>query len=200
VDLMLEDALREAAATEDRVVATLERLAEVSSTRHLILASHDDDSAERVELMYGLGCRMAEFPLTVDAARRARELGMRVSMGAANAYRGGSLSGNAGTLDLLQLGFVDILIADYYAPAMLAALYRIVALGLGDLPTIARLLTKNPAEAVGLDDRGEIVPGRRADLLVVDDSGPYPTLFGTMVRGDWAYAGGWLPTPTTLDA
>ena len=38
---------------------------------------------------------------------------------------------------------------------------------MGGLPGAIRLVTKNPAEAVGLSDRGEIAIGRRADLVRV---------------------------------
>ena len=36
-----------------------------------------------------------------------------------------------------------------------------------NLATAIRTVTKRPAEAVGLDDRGEIAVGRRADLIRV---------------------------------
>lgn len=191
IDLMLDDALREAAATEDRVVATLERLVEVRASRpdhRPILMSHDDDSAERVDHMHGLGCRLAEFPLTFEAAQRARDLGMAIQMGAANAFRGGSLSNNVGARDLLARGLVDILVADYHAPAMLAAVDTIVALDLATLPGAVNLVTRNPAEAVGLSDRGAIIPGRRADLLVIAPTAPYRSVQATFVGGAARYA------------
>lgn len=183
IDALVEDAIREAAATEAIVEATLRDLAEVGDWRGVSLASHDDDSAARVELMHRLGCSIAEFPLTLEAAARARALGMKVAMGAANALRGGSLSGNVGSRELLADGLVDILVADYYAPALLAAVFRLVELGLADLPAATRLVTANPAAAVGLTDRGEIAVGRRADLIVVDAAGADAAVAATLVDG-----------------
>ena len=192
IDAAIAADLRRAAATEQVVTETLARLARLRGERELILVSHDDDTPERVELMHDLGCRIAEFPLTVEAAARAKALGMTVAMGAANALRGGSLSGNVGARDLLARGLVDVLVADYSAPALLAALFRIVALGLATLPAATRLVTANPAAAVGLHDRGAIEPGRRADLVAVEQVSAIPLAAATMVGGRWAYLVGGL--------
>ncbi len=191
VDLMLDDALREAAATEFRVHDALDRLQQVHREHpdhSPILVSHDDDTAERVDLMHSLGCRLAEFPLTLEAAQRARELGMAIEMGAANVLRGGSLSNNIGGRELLARGLVDILLADYHAPALLAAVDKIVELNLATLPEAVALMTNNPAQAVGLTDRGALLPGRRADLIIVAPTAPYRSVEATIVAGGQRYA------------
>ena len=193
LDMMLDDALREAAATEYRVHDALDRLRRVQREQpghSPILVSHDDDTAERVDLMHGLGCRLAEFPLTLEAAERARELGMAIEMGAANVLRDGSLSNNIGGRELLARGLVDILVADYHAPALLAAVDKIVDLDLATLPEAAALMTHNPAQAVGLTDRGALLPGRRADLIVVAPTVPYRSVEATFVAGGLRYAAG----------
>lgn len=59
--------------TEHTVEWMYSRLAAEARARGFTLISHDDDSAEKVEVMYGLGCRMAEFPVTIEAAMHARE-------------------------------------------------------------------------------------------------------------------------------
>jgi len=176
------------ASTAGLVEETLRRVAGQAARRRAILVSHDDDSPERVALMHRLGCRIAEFPVTVEAAAQARRCGMAIAMGAANAFRGGSLTGNAGALDLLGRGLVDILVADYAAPALLAALFRIVDLDLADLPAATRLVTANPAAAVGLLDRGTIGPGKRADLVAVEHRRGVPVPTATMVGGEWRLA------------
>src|SRR5262249_44155523 len=149
-----------------------------------------DDSVERVELMHSLGCRIAEFPVTVEAAARAAEVGMHVAMGAPNALRGGSLSGNASALDLLRRGLVDVLVADYHAPALLSPIFRVVELGLADLTRATRLLTLNPAAAVQLNDRGAVEVGRRADLIVVELHDRIPVVNATLVAGELRYTAG----------
>jgi alpha-D-ribose 1-methylphosphonate 5-triphosphate diphosphatase len=41
-----------------------------------------------------------------------------------------------------------------------------------------------PAHAVGLDDRGRIAPGRRADLILVDDAiADRPRIVAVLVAG-----------------
>jgi alpha-D-ribose 1-methylphosphonate 5-triphosphate diphosphatase len=179
-----------AARTEQTAMDTLRRVSDLRRQRDVILVSHDDDTPERVNLMYDLGCRIAEFPLTLDAAAQAKALGMQIVMGAANVYRGGSTSGNVGALELLAHRLVDILVADYSAPTLLAALFRLAASGVVDLPTAAGLLTRNPAMAVGLHDRGAIHCGLRADFVVVEERLGTPLAVAVMVAGQWRYSTG----------
>ena len=190
LDRTIAAQVRNAAATEAEALALAERLGKQARRRGVILSSHDDDTPERVDLMRRLGCTIAEFPITIAAAQRASEQDMLIAMGAPNAVRGGSLTGNASALDLLARGLVDILIADYHASSMLAAVFRVVELGLLDLPAALRLVTETPARAVGLADRGTIAPGQRADLIVVEPHGRRSTVAATIVRGALIYASG----------
>ncbi len=51
------------------------------------------------------------------------------------------------------------------------------------MPRAIATVTQNPARAAGLEDRGQIAPGLRADLIrfqMMDDT---PVLRGTWVRG-----------------
>ena len=190
IDAVVAERVRKAVESEGLVTATLVAVAEAARARGLILSSHDDDTPERVDQMRDLGCTIAEFPITLAAAERARERGMSIAMGAPNALQGRSLSGNASALDLLARGLVDLLVADYHASSLLAAVFLIVARGLADLPTATRLVSLTPAEAVGLTDRGAIVAGRRADLLVVEEHGGLPIVAATFLCGAVSYAGG----------
>lgn len=173
--------------TEHQVEITYARLAVEAARRDFTLASHDDDTPEKVEVMHQLGCRMAEFPVSRDAARRARELGMLVSMGAPNAVRGGSLTGNVGTLDLAREGLVDILIADYHAPSLLYAAWMIARAGDATLPEAVAMLGANPAKAANLHDRGALMPGLRADVIVVEEIGDVPTVSAHIVAGSMQF-------------
>jgi alpha-D-ribose 1-methylphosphonate 5-triphosphate diphosphatase len=190
MDELVARRLRRAEETEDIVTTNLRRLAVEGPRRRLILVSHDDDTIERVDLMNDLGCRIAEFPITLEAAERAVHHGMSIAMGAPNALRGGSLTGNASALDLLARGLVHILVADYHAPALLAALFRAVDQNLTDLVAGARLLTLNPATAVGLTDRGAIEAGRRADLIVLERHAGIPVVDATLLAGTLRYTAG----------
>ena len=165
VDGMLQTIARRAADTET-LPAIYGRLRAEHERQPLIVATHDDDSAQKVDFGWNLGARVAEFPVTVEAARRQRELGMPILVGAPNIVRGGSQSGNLDARELIQLGLADIICADYHAPSLLPSAFRLVNEGMMDLPSAIRMLTLNPARAVGLTDRGAIESGLSADLLI----------------------------------
>jgi alpha-D-ribose 1-methylphosphonate 5-triphosphate diphosphatase len=54
------------------------------------LGSHDDTKIEHVLEAKMFGATLSEMPTTIEAARKAKELGMYVCMGAPNYYMGGS--------------------------------------------------------------------------------------------------------------
>ena len=165
VDGMIAIIAKRAADTET-LPAIYGRLRVEHERQPLIIATHDDDSAQKVDFGWNLGARVAEFPVTVEAARRQRELGMPILVGAPNIVRGGSQSGNLDARDLIQLGLADIICADYHAPSLFPSAFRLADEGLMDLPAAIRMLTLNPARAVGLIDRGAVEPGLSADLVL----------------------------------
>jgi len=144
------------------------RAAVVSLAREhsLTLASHDDATEAHVAEAVDDGMAIAEFPTTVEAARASHEAGLQVLMGAPNIVRGESHSGNVSARELGQHGFLDILSSDYVPGSLLygALLLEQSATGIA-LPQAIASVTRNPARAVGLEDRGEIAPGLRADLV-----------------------------------
>lgn len=135
----------------------------------LPVLSHDDTDVDHVEEAVAEGIQISEFPCTVEAARRARHHNMTIVGGAPNVLRGGSQSGNVSVKDLLAENLVDILASDYVPRSMLDAIFMIAddESFEQDLSDAARMVSKNPAEAAGLSDRGEIAVGKRADLLHV---------------------------------
>ncbi|MGU3495781.1 alpha-D-ribose 1-methylphosphonate 5-triphosphate diphosphatase [Xanthobacteraceae bacterium A53D] len=141
----------------------------------IVLASHDDATPAHVAEAIGDGIAIAEFPTTVEAARLSHEAGIRVLMGAPNMVRGGSHTGNASAEELAKLGLLDILSSDYVPASLLWAPFDLArrAPEIG-LPAAVRLVTKNPADAASLSDRGEIAPGKRADLVRVAMAGDIP--------------------------
>ncbi|MGO2684128.1 MAG: alpha-D-ribose 1-methylphosphonate 5-triphosphate diphosphatase [Microbacterium sp.] len=143
------------------------QLAERASARGITMAAHDDATQAHVDEATALGVRISEFPTTADAARAARAAAQLVVSGAPNIVRGGSHSGNVAAVDLLKEGLLDILSSDYVPASSLQAAFHLVGRGDVALPSVSRLLSANPARAVGLDDRGAIVPGLRADLIRV---------------------------------
>jgi alpha-D-ribose 1-methylphosphonate 5-triphosphate diphosphatase len=142
-------------------------IAELAGQRGITLAAHDDATQEHVAESVALGTRIAEFPTTVLAAKAAAEHGQRIVMGAPNIVRGASQSGNVAAADLLALGLLHILSSDYVPSSPLQAVFQLAADGTLGLPDGAKLVSANPARAVGLDDRGQIAVGKRADLVRV---------------------------------
>ncbi|QQR38845.1 alpha-D-ribose 1-methylphosphonate 5-triphosphate diphosphatase [Devosia rhizoryzae] len=141
-------------------------LAALSHERGIVLASHDDATIAHVEEAIALGIRIAEFPTTLEAAEASRDAGLAILMGGPNVVRGGSHSGNVSARDLAAAGLLDILSSDYIPFSMLQSAFCLVDEVAGiTLPEAISLVTKRPAQAAGLDDRGEIAVGKRADLV-----------------------------------
>ncbi|WP_371931731.1 alpha-D-ribose 1-methylphosphonate 5-triphosphate diphosphatase [Mameliella sp. MMSF_3552] len=147
-----------------------------------VLASHDDTTAEQVAVSAGHGIRLAEFPTTVEAARACHEHAIAVMMGAPNLIRGGSHSGNVAAEDLARERLLDIVSSDYVPAALLQAAVRLGETW-GDMARGIATVTKAPAEAVGLDDRGVLEEGRRADLMRFRVAEHVPLLRGVWSRG-----------------
>lgn len=147
-----------------------------------ILASHDDTIAAHVAESADHGCRLAEFPTTIEAAEACRAHGIAVMMGAPNIIRGGSHSGNVSAMALAELGLLDILSSDYVPGALLSAAVQLGEL-YGNLARGLATVTAAPAEAAGLDDRGHMTPGQRADLMRFTMIQGSPITRGVWVKG-----------------
>jgi alpha-D-ribose 1-methylphosphonate 5-triphosphate diphosphatase len=133
----------------------------------LPLAAHDDATPEHVAEAHADGCVIAEFPVTLEAARLARGHGMWIVMGGPNFVRGSSHSGNLSAREAAEADLLDILASDYVPLSMLRAAFQLID-DFGWTPQKAlAVVAKNPARSVGLADRGEIAPGQRADLIRV---------------------------------
>lgn len=156
-------------------------IAEHCRANGVTLASHDDATLDHVGEALDDGVRLAEFPTSLDAARASHEAGMSVLMGAPNIVRGGSHSGNIAARDLAEAGLLDVLSSDYVPSSLLHGAFKLAEdVETISLPQALALVTRRPAETVGLSDRGEISPGKRADLLRVRWHGGVP-----VVRGVW---------------
>ena len=152
----------------ERADANRPRIVALAHAHGLTLASHDDTTLDDVEQAKREGVHIAEFPTTHEAAAASRAAGMATVMGAPNVVRGGSHSGNASARDFAEAGLLDILSSDYVPAALLMAAFHLAdAPNVDGLAGATRMVTKNPAEAAGLFDRGEIAVGRRADLVRV---------------------------------
>jgi len=147
------------------------------------VASHDDDTEQKVAEQAEIGVSISEFPVSVEAAEAARAHGMKIIMGAPNAFRGASTSNNLSAMDAIKMGLVDILATDYYPAAMLHTAFKLANQNTMPLHESIKLVSTNAADAMGLQDRGRIAEGCSADLVLVDESNGIPRVRGTIRRG-----------------
>lgn len=170
---------------------------QLSARYSLPIASHDDDTRDKVAFMADLGATICEFPVTLEAAQEAKARGMHVVMGAPNALRGASHSGNLSAMDALAAGVVDMLAADYHPGALLQAAYAIARKGVLPLHAAIRLISQNVAEALGLRERGVIAERRYADLALVEEGDVRPRIRGAMRGGRFIYMDSFISCFTT---
>ncbi|MCF7532332.1 alpha-D-ribose 1-methylphosphonate 5-triphosphate diphosphatase [Pseudomonas petrae] len=162
-------------------------IVDICLARGLSVASHDDATLAHVEESAAYGMSIAEFPTTLEAAQGCRRLGMSVLMGAPNIVRGGSHSGNIAAATLAEEGLLDILSSDYYPASLLQAAFTLgaqldesqVSADASTGAGLARAVTTvslAPARSAGLQDRGEIRVGLRADLIHARALGTLPII------------------------
>lgn len=171
--------------------AGLEHLAQTCRNNSIRMASHDDDSTEKVAAVSRLGVTLSEFPVNLEAAGAARRHGMLISLGSPNVLRGASLTGNLSGREALTAGLGDILCSDYAPMSLLHAALQLHREGITDLPAAVRLITLNAARATGIDHlTGSIEPGKAADLVLVDDRRKVAGVARTFVAGREVFSAG----------
>lgn len=150
------------------VPAALNELCSILSSKGVRLGSHDDQTASDRMIWHDRGACVSEFPETLDAAEAAKANGDLVVLGAPNVVRGASHKGNVSAMDLVAMGLCDALASDYHYPSPRRAALLIAQTGVLPFETAWKLVSEGPARVLGLDDRGSLDPGRRADLVILD--------------------------------
>jgi alpha-D-ribose 1-methylphosphonate 5-triphosphate diphosphatase len=156
--------------------ANLARIRELAAAGRARVLAHDCVDAGEVAEARRWGAAVAEFPVTVAAARAAREQQMPVVVGAPNVLLGGSHSGNASAEELIALGYCTAMASDYAPPTLLAAAFELARRNVVDFPAAVGLITAGPAQAIGLTDHGRLAPGYVADLVLVEHDGRWPAV------------------------
>jgi alpha-D-ribose 1-methylphosphonate 5-triphosphate diphosphatase len=133
----------------------------------LALASHDDTTAEHVKQARAEGISISEFPTTKVAAEAARAHDMQVVAGSPNLVLGRSHSGNVSVADLAKSKLLDVLASDYVPSSLLHGAFLLEETLAMPLPEAICMVSQSPARLVGLNDRGGIEIGKRADLVRV---------------------------------
>jgi len=160
-------------------------LVDLAAAHGAVLAIHDDTTEAHVEESIADNVAIAEFPTTLEAARKSHEARLKVVMGAPNVVRGGSHSGNVSAESLARAGVLDILSSDYVPASLLLGAFAIAQrVETISLPQAIATVTRTPAEAAGFEDRGMIAPGKRADLVRVRLNGAFPIVREVYRDGD----------------
>ena len=164
----VRDIVRQQQESQKLTYAQITALAAVARERGVSIASHDDDSEDKLAFMDGLEATISEFPISLDIARAARARGMHTIAGAPNVMLGHSHSGNLSAREAVQAGAIDVLCSDYYPAALLDAVFTLRDQCGLDIAKAFALVTINPAKAAGIaDEVGSIAVGKRADVLLV---------------------------------
>ncbi|MEI3231803.1 MAG: alpha-D-ribose 1-methylphosphonate 5-triphosphate diphosphatase [Gordonibacter pamelaeae] len=151
-DEEVRDIVRMQQESSKMTYAQIAALASIARERGISIASHDDDSAEKLAFMDGLEASISEFPISLDVAREARARGLHTVAGAPNVMLGHSHSGNLSAREAVEAGAIDVLCSDYYPAALLDAVFTLRdECGL-DIARAFALVSVNPAKAAGIAD------------------------------------------------
>lgn len=182
----LEKHIQEAQKKEKLDLETILTISKIAREKGVPLASHDDDSVEKVDLVKSWGTVISEFPITVEVAKAAKAQEMFTVAGAPNVLLGGSHSGNLKAAEAICEGCIDILCSDYYPASLLHAVFLLEKKYGQELAEMFKLVTLNPARALGIDAAyGSIAEGKRADLIIIEkDKDDFPFITSVFVEGN----------------
>ncbi|SMC70191.1 alpha-D-ribose 1-methylphosphonate 5-triphosphate diphosphatase [Papillibacter cinnamivorans] len=184
VSMEMEEILRYHETKETLSFRHLRELTELAHANGIAVASHDDDTEEKLAVNRAVGVDISEFPILLETARAARREGFFTVVGAPNILMGSSHSGNMSAAEAILDGCGDILCSDYYPPAILHAIFLMNRKYGVPLWEMVRRATLAPAEAMKIDgEYGSVEPGKRADLLIVDVLDGYPVITHALVDG-----------------
>ena len=181
----IEQIIADNQVKEKMTLKMIKEIAALAMSKNIAIASHDDDSMDKIGLVKQFGATISEFPITMEVAREAKKQGLLTVAGAPNVLLGCSHSGNLSAAEAVLQNNVDVLCSDYYPPALLHAVFILAEKYDQDLAAMFRLVTVNPAKAVRMDQEiGSITEGKKADLLVVNKiEDNFPVITSVFVDG-----------------
>jgi alpha-D-ribose 1-methylphosphonate 5-triphosphate diphosphatase len=149
------------------------------------IASHDDDSLEKLDYVTReLHATISEFPVELGIAKAARDRDMLVVVGAPNILMGRSHSNNLSATTAVQEGCADIMVSDYFPPAILHAVFKLYMDGLMPLYQAVNMASYNPARAMHISNTlGSIEEGKWGDLMLVAMRGAIPAVTDVFIGG-----------------
>jgi alpha-D-ribose 1-methylphosphonate 5-triphosphate diphosphatase len=149
----------------------------------ICIGSHDDTTVEHVIEAQAMGATLAEMPTSLVAARKAKELGLAVCMGAPNYLRGGSHCGNLSAAEAIAEDLVDVLCSDYHFPSLLSSVVLMMERGVAPSRAV-NFVTLNAARVLGREaELGSIEVGKKADLAAFHTRGSHAFVNAAWVDG-----------------
>ncbi|MFW5871052.1 MAG: alpha-D-ribose 1-methylphosphonate 5-triphosphate diphosphatase [Verrucomicrobiota bacterium] len=177
------DRAREKQQNNNQAWQMVKALTERVTDLKIPLLSHDDDTVEKIDMIKSMGVGGCEFPVSIEAAIKAREEGLDLFMGSPNLVRNSSSNGNLKASDLLKEGICAGLVSDYYPESLLQAGF------------ITETFTANPAKALqkvtsgpgsflnSKNKPGFLEPGADADILIVNRDHKWAHLVAAFAHG-----------------
>ncbi|MDR2405566.1 MAG: alpha-D-ribose 1-methylphosphonate 5-triphosphate diphosphatase [Deltaproteobacteria bacterium] len=178
-----KDALRIKEIRDKCAEANIERIVSYARKHNIPLATHDDTEVSHIDLALEQGAVISEFPTTMEAAAKADKAGLTVIMGTPNLIRESSHSGNVLAADVAKAGHLNCLSSDYVPSSLIHGAFALWLKHGYSFEDAMATVTKNPAKAAGLSDRGNIAPGLKADLIRVSLSHKRPKIESVWVGG-----------------
>ncbi len=174
--------------SQEKAAARLERMIALCRNLGVPLASHDDDSREKIRWLEDRAVAISEFPSTWRPCGRGR-LGVHVCLGAPNVLRGASQGGNLRARKASEAGYGDILCSDYAPMTLLHAVFTLESLGLAPLHEAVNMVSLRAARAVGIDaEKGSLEEGKAADFILVQRPDGVPRILKTFVSGQEVFS------------
>ncbi|MGD8649033.1 MAG: alpha-D-ribose 1-methylphosphonate 5-triphosphate diphosphatase [Desulfobacterales bacterium] len=168
----------------NRVVDLAQKAKEIG----IPVLSHDDDTKQKVTLVEQLGATGCEFPITMDAVMAAKSKQMNIFMGAPNMIRDCSSNGHLKASDTIVADACDGLVSDYYPECMIQAPFLAHRKQYAVLEQALGLVSSKPGKFLNeKNQRGRLVAGVPADLIVIDREGEWKRVYQTWTSGKLVY-------------
>jgi alpha-D-ribose 1-methylphosphonate 5-triphosphate diphosphatase len=157
-------------------------LAQIVTAAGIPILSHDDDTEDKINLIKSMGVSACEFPVTMVAAKRAKQMGLSLFMGAPNLVRDASTNGNLKASDLLKEGICTGLVSDYYPESLIQASF--MAARHTGLETALSTVTSGPGTFLNAPGRpGFLTTDADADLIIVNQDHTWASIRLALVAG-----------------
>ncbi|WP_071675353.1 amidohydrolase family protein [Nioella nitratireducens] len=144
------------------------RLAETFDALGILYGSLGDVDAETREYYRMLGARIAEQPRTRAAAATAKAMNDAVLAPAGDLLPQARMREAVNTARLVAEGLCDGLISGGMPATLPDAAWMLASGAINALPATWDLVSRKPAEIMGLTDRGTLDHGKRADIVVMN--------------------------------